>query len=710
MSADPEMDEIVQEFLAESAEGLDLLERELVELERSGSDPERLAAIFRVLHTLKGNSSVLGFGQVQSIAHAGEDLLGRLREGSVAMTSEMAGGLLAVVDALRERVANIKRCGDEGGADPAAVVRRLEHLLEPTAQSAAAPGPAEQTNAVAASPGERLDAEPIRVRVDVDLLDHLMDLCGELVLARNQLVRLAGAAQARSGLQTALQRLKAITAQLQDAVMQARLQPIGILWDKFPRLLRDLALQCGKQITVELEGSQTELDRALVETVRDPLTHIVRNAVDHGIEPPEQRLRAGKPAEGKLRLRAWHEGGRICIEVSDDGAGVDFLRVRECAVERGLIAADRAAQMSETEAIQLLFAPGFSTSGQVSNLSGRGVGLDVVKTNIERIGGRIELRSVAGRGTTVELCLPLTVLAMPALLVTSGEQRFAVPHAKLREVVRLESGDALPGVEQVCGAPVFRNHGRLLPLCFLDDVLRLPRQRRSTLHVLVLQGTTGPFGLVVDDVEDSEDLIAKPISRRLNPSGGFAGAAILSQGEVILIVDAAGVAELAGLLPLDNFVAAEGALDAPADDDDAAESWLLCESAGGTRLAVPLSAVVRLEEVSRGSIERLHRGEVMRYESGLVPLVRTGDLPGRTGDGRDSIPVVVLAEGERRAALAVERIEDIVDEAIQALGGTDRLLAGPVVIQKRPADLLNVPELFASLERAAGSPPAADGV
>ena len=372
----------------------------------------------------------------------------------------------------------------------------------------------------------------------------MMNLVGELVLARNQVLHSA-LRQSDASFANAAQRLKSVTSGLQESVMKARMQPIGKLWNKLPRLVRDMAAQCGKQIAIEMKGSEIELDRTILEAMKDPLTHILRNAIDHGIESPERRAEAGKTAAGHVSLSAFHEGGRVHVEISDDGAGINLPRVRERAAERGLITAQQAASMNEQELTRLVFTPGFSTAETVTNLSGRGVGLDVVKTNIERIGGIVDLQSVTGQGTTLKINLPLTLAVLPALIVSSGGERFAIPQASLIELVRLEPKQEPNAIEHVYGAAVYRWRDGLLPLVFLDCELQLPPQNTEATYVVVLEAGAQQFGLVVDAISDTEEIVIKPLGRQLRGLACFAGAAILGDGRVALILDVAGVAQLA---------------------------------------------------------------------------------------------------------------------------------------------------------------------
>lgn len=346
------------------------------------------------------------------------------------------------------------------------------------------------------------------IRVDVGQLDKLMNLVQELVLARNQILQFS-TSQKDSAFLNTTQRLNLITTELQEGVMKARMQPIDNVWNKFPRVVRDLTIACGKQVSVEMEGKDTELDKTIIEAIKDPLTHLIRNSIDHGIETPKERVAAGKPTEGRLFLRAFHEGGQVNIEISDDGAGINVDRVKRKAVERGLITPEQASRMSEREAVNLIFLPGFSTAEKVTNVSGRGVGMDVVKTNIEKTGGMVDVQNAQGQGTTIRINIPLTLAIIPALIVTSGGDRYAIPQISLLKLVRLEGDEATKGIEMIHGAPVYRLRGRLLPLVYLNKELGTAAAedgstpKNDVSNIVVLQADGNQFGLIVDEVNDT---------------------------------------------------------------------------------------------------------------------------------------------------------------------------------------------------------------
>src|ERR1700722_3870332 len=478
---------IVQDFLVESHENLDRLDRELVGLEKNPKDKDALAGVFRTIHTIKGTCGFLGFNKLEKVAHVGENLLTRLRDGQLTLNPACTTALLSMVDAVRQMLKEIESTGQDGEIDYAELretLTRLQHPIlgdagsVPRAEAPPAPDDSKaeekvENTATLPKPAALREAvAPETIRVGVNLLDKLMTLVGELVLARNQLLQISNTVE-DTGLQAVSQRMNLIATELQEELMKTRMQPIGNIWAQFPRTVRDVALGCGKEVEIEMEGKETELDKTIIEAIKDPLTHLVRNSVDHGIELPEVRLQAGKPRAGRLILRAFHEGGQVNIEISDDGAGLSGDRIRKKAVERGVVTAEQAARMSEREVFNLIFLPGFSTAEKVTNVSGRGVGMDVVKTNVEKIGGLVDVQSTRVQGTTVRVKIPWTLAIIPALVVTCGGDRYAIPQVSLIELVRLKADEVGKGIELVHGSPVYRLRGRLLPLVYLSRELKL---------------------------------------------------------------------------------------------------------------------------------------------------------------------------------------------------------------------------------------------
>jgi len=758
-----ENDELVQEFLIESHENLDRLDQEFVELEQDPGNREVLGGIFRTIHTIKGTSGFLAFGQLEKLTHVGENLLSQLRDGSLDLTSEMTSALLAMVDAVREMLAAIEATGSEGDGDYSELIERIRRLDDAPASAAeteaavsseadeaptgdgrdaaeapvsgvdgfAASRPAAEGRGPAAHDGSGADAaartpaeppvpttsardagEPAAkagsrgsiadtsLRVDVGQLDKLMNLVGELVLARNQILQHSLALSDGTFLATC-QRLNLITTELQEGVMKTRMQPIGTVWNKFPRVVRDLAAACQKKIQVEMEGKDTEVDKTILESIKDPLTHIVRNSCDHGIETPQERLAAGKPETGTIRLRAYHEGGHVNIEVADDGRGLDPGKIKAKALEKGVVGRAQADQLSDRDLVNLIFAPGFSTAAQVSNVSGRGVGMDVVRTNIEKIGGTVDVQSSAGRGTTLSVKIPLTLAIIPALVVTARGERFAIPQVSLLELVRLEGESLESGIETVGAAQVYRLRGNLLPLVRLDRELGLedrpgveapPADELDVLNIVVVQAADRSFGLVVDDVHDTEEIVVKPLGAQLKNVSLFAGATIMGDGRVALILDVLGMAQRARVVE----EASRGAhRDVATDDESAGERQTLLVFRLGVdhRMAIPLSLVSRLEEIERDAMESAGDRQVVQYRDQIMPLVFLSELFGVPAAGGEAEPLQVVVHnlGGRSVGLVVDEILDVVEDVVhvERCGGSAELV-GSGVVQRNVTDLVDV--------------------
>jgi two-component system chemotaxis sensor kinase CheA len=564
------------------------------------------------------------------------------------------------------------------------------------------------TEAAAGSDAGRRGVADSTIRVDVDLLDELMLLVGELVLTRNQIVQYVGRSN-DTDLVRASQRLNLIASELQEGVMKTRMQPIDHIWSKLPRVVRDLGLQCGKTVRLEMEGRETELDKTLLEAVKDPLTHLVRNSVDHGIESPEDRVKAGKPAEGVLTLRAKHESGQVVVEVADDGAGIDPARVGAKAVERGVITADALTRMGPQDILQLIFLPGFSTAAAVTNVSGRGVGMDVVKTNIEQIGGTIEVESQPGEGTVCRLRIPLTLAIVPALTVECAGDRYAIPQISLQELVALDAEKAATAVEEVGGAPVYRLRGELLPLVRLTDVLGLPSDRHDGHVVIaVLRSEGRRFGLVVDRVINTEEIVVKAVGGQLKQIGLYSGATVLGDGTVALILDVQALSRRALRTETSERQESREAAIAAASNERDRQRMLLAAIGGGRRVAIPLDTVTRLEQVRAEAVEKVGNREVVQYRGAILPMVRLDRHLGAYGEtDREVLEVIVYSDHGRSVAIVVEEILDIVDgEAAVRSDIDDMGLLGSAVLGDKVTELLDVRAAILAADPAFYSVPA----
>jgi two-component system chemotaxis sensor kinase CheA len=693
-----EDEEILLAFLEESRENLDQLDRDLVLLESRPGDDELLARVFRVVHTLKGTCGFLGLTRLETLAHAGEDVLGALRAHDLTLSPELTTTLLRLVDTVRSVLAALESTSTEPDDEHAPLIAELRAHLPTTAAPATAP------EAVAAPAEEAVvvPATESTVRVEVAVLDTLMNLVGELVLTRNRIGELA--AQDDDGpLSAPFRELRAVAGSLQDSVMTARLQPIGTITGKHRRIARDLATGLGKQVRVELEGEDVGVDKAVNEALKDPLLHLVRNAVDHGIELPEERAAAGKPVVGTLRIRAFHEGGRVHVEVSDDGRGVDPAMLRSRAVADGVLTEEEAAALSEPEAYDLMFRAGMSTREEVTSLSGRGVGMDVVRTAVEQVGGSVDVASTPGQGSLFRLNVPLTLAIMPVLVTWCGGSRFAIPQVHLREVVHLSDGQIVDDVE---GARLLRLRGRLVPLVELDDRLNLTtgREDRDGLVVVLVETDGRRFGIVVDDVVDTIDAVVKPLPRLLRRINVFAGSTILGDGAPCLILDLLALAALSGIAVTtgedDDVEGTAGATDA--------SSLLLATGLDGGRLAVRISSIRRLESFSAVDVERSGDADVVQYRDEILPLVRVADLlPERREVERvpradrqtDQLPAIVCNTSVGPVGFLVGSIDDMVQEpAVPRQPASRRGVEACVVIQGRVAELLDIEALASAAD------------
>lgn len=865
---------IISEFLAESYESLNQLDQDLVDLEAHPSEKTLLESIYRTVHTIKGTCGFLGFTQLESIAHVGESMLRNLIDGDLDMTPDIANSLLAMVDAVREILSNIEDNHSEGNLDYSGLVDLIAHLhsggnpetpkihsqkvgkeettvtpekpaadspsgslferlsgqntidtlidkffdkvladkrvnhffegvdterlrnkqksywafafggearytgqslqeahqplmdkglanehfeamigilketlcemdipghlvqeavqialstrgeilgaprgepvesvpasdpaakipelkeLKPRVVSDRRSGNAEAEKAFLATHTERRtggDRRSETIRVGVDLLDRLMNLVGELVLARNQMIQFAVTEPDPSFRATA-QHLDQLTSELQEGVMKTRMQPIGNIWNKFPRVVRDLASLCGKKVHLEMEGKDTELDKTLIEAIKDPLTHIVRNSVDHGIEMPEERVAKGKNPEGRLSLRAYHEGGQINIEIVDDGGGIDPEKIKTKALSKNLITPQEADRLSDREFLNLIFTPGFSTAETVSNLSGRGVGMDVVKANIERIGGTVDIQSKVGQGTILKIQMPLTLAIIPALIVACGTFRYAIPQVNLVELVGLESIEGEAPIEYIQGSPVYRLRGNLLPLVYLNEILHIEsKPNSSTVNIAVLQTGSCHFGLVVDGINDTEEIVVKPLGKQLENLDIYAGATIMGDGKVVLILDAKGVAKKAHVLEQESRNHIRKDESEQEEGKSADRQALLVFSPGNeTRMAVPLSKVARLEEFNLSLLENSDGKQVIQYRGDIMPVIFLSDVFDIKTSRKetDILRVIVYTDQGRSVGVVVDKIIDIVEEVVTLKEGlVGRGLLGSTVVQDKVTDLLDV--------------------
>ncbi|MGA4551777.1 chemotaxis protein CheW [Methylorubrum aminovorans] len=757
------MDDLLREFLVESAEHLDTVDAELVRFEQDPNNQQILRNIFRLVHTIKGTCGFLGLPRLEALAHAAETLMGRFRDG-YPVSGASVTLILATLDRLKAILADLEATGSEPAGADADLIGALEAMASDEAPAPAAPPPppalpelppiverelkpgevsledlerafmeapgpddfpaapafeapepvleapepvfesAHEPEAPAAVPdrpaapaaegGEGPIAKVQTIRVNVDTIEHLMTMVSELVLTRNQLLEIARRHE-DSGYKVPLQRLSHVTAELQEGVMKTRMQPIGNAWQKLPRVVRDLSAELGKGIDLVMSGAETELDRQVLDVIKDPLTHMVRNSADHGIEATKDRLKAGKPARGSIRLSAYHEGGTITIEIADDGKGLDLAAIRKKAIERNFAPAADIERMTDAQVAKFIFHAGFSTAKAITSVSGRGVGMDVVKTNIETIGGVVDIATELGKGTTFTIKIPLTLAIVSALIVKAGEQRYAVPQIAVLELVRVDpkgENKSANSIERIHGAPVLRLRERLLPIVTLDGLMR----GQATVEegeivesgfVVVAQVGRQRFGVLVDEVFHTEEIVVKPMSSKLRHIPLFAGNTILGDGAVVLIVDPNGVAKLVGQSAQSGAATETEAEEVEAGDAKA--TLLVFKGGAGGFKAVPLSLVTRLEEVDASKIEHLGGRPLIQYRGRLMPLVPAD--PGIEIRSEGNQALVVFSDGDRAMGLVVDEIVDIVEERLDIEISADRSdLIGSAVLRGRATDIINI--------------------
>ncbi|MEH2550832.1 two-component system chemotaxis sensor kinase CheA [Bradyrhizobium sp. AZCC 2262] len=776
------MDDLLREFLTETSESLDTVDNQLVRFEQDPSDAKILDNIFRLVHTIKGTCGFLGLPRLEALAHAGETLMGKFRDGmpvkaeavtlilsSIDRIKEILAGLEAtetepegtdedLIEKLHAMAEGAKHAAAEPVAAPVPVVAAppvqpaitqevakgtlvdqvLERPLRPgevslddlerafretETEAAPAPKPAPVPVAKPAAPAakpaatvpeakeiakETAKAKPAKraavadtdvqeadkianqsIRVNVDTLEHLMTMVSELVLTRNQLLEISRRNE-DTEFKVPLQRLSNVTAELQEGVMKTRMQPIGNAWQKLPRIVRDLSGELGKQIELEMHGADTELDRQVLDLIKDPLTHMVRNSADHGLETPAERLASGKGEQGTIRLSAYHEGGHIIICIADNGRGLNTERIKAKALQNGLVSEAELEKMTEAQIHKFIFAPGFSTAAAVTSVSGRGVGMDVVRTNIDQIGGTIDIKSVAGEGSSVTIKIPLTLAIVSALIVEAAGDRFAIPQLSVVELVRARANSE-HRIERIKDTAVLRLRNKLLPLMHLKKLLKIDDGSSSDPEngfIVVTQVGSQTFGIVVDGVFHTEEIVVKPMSTKLRHIDMFSGNTILGDGAVIMIIDPNGIAKALGASGSSAHEMADEASAAHAIGGEQLTSLLVFRAGSSQPKAVPLGLVTRLEEIATDKIELSNGRYMVQYREQLMPLVQ---MTGVTVQTQGSQPILVFADDGRSMGLVVDEIIDIVEERlhIEVAGQQDGIL-GSAVIKGQATEVIDV--------------------
>jgi two-component system, chemotaxis family, sensor kinase CheA len=763
------MDDLLREFLTETSESLDTVDNQLVRFEQEPNNAKILDNIFRLVHTIKGTCGFLGLPRLEALAHAGETLMGKFRDG-MPVTAEAVTLILGSIDRIKEILGGLEATEAEPEGNDQDLIVQLHQMVErgmaamAASPEAAAPAPAEPAPEKPAAgagtltfqvlerelrPGEvSLDelerafretapevAPPVAkvvapapkaesnpqaapdkaskstakkaktvveadagesdrvanqsIRVNVDTLEHLMTMVSELVLTRNQLLEISRRNE-DTEFKVPLQRLSNVTAELQEGVMKTRMQPIGNAWQKLPRIVRDLSGELHKQIELEMHGADTELDRQVLDLIKDPLTHMVRNSADHGLETTAERAAAGKPETGTIRLSAYHEGGHIIICIADNGRGLNTERIKAKALQNGLITEAELEKLTEAQIHKFIFAPGFSTAAAITSVSGRGVGMDVVRTNIDQIGGTIDIKSVAGEGSSVTIKIPLTLAIVSALIVEAAGDRFAIPQLSVVELVRARANSE-HRIERIKDTAVLRLRNKLLPLMHLKKLLKIDDGSSSDPEngfIVVTQVGNQTFGIVVDGVFHTEEIVVKPMSTKLRHIAMFSGNTILGDGAVIMIIDPNGIAKALGA---SSNAAHEIADENAAHRANAAEqltSLLVFRAGSNQPKAVPLGLVTRLEEIAAEKIELSNGRSMVQYREQLMPLVQMNGVSVRTSGSQ---PILVFADDGRSMGLVVDEIIDIVEERLHIeVAGSSEGILGSAVIKGQATEVIDV--------------------
>lgn len=676
---DPALQELVAEIDEISARVTGLIQLS----ETTQLNPTQIDALYRDVHTLKGSCLLFGFADMGALAHELETKMEPVRKGYVQLKDVGVDRLLKAFDLFgefsrshmtamspqfKEKVQQMTdsfKNGAKSAPTQAPVAAAPVQSPQPTTPLATVTTVPSSSNNPPPAAGN--DEANSTVRVPVALLDNLMTMMSEMVLVRNQVLQISNNSDDLEFLNLS-QRLDVVTSELQSEVMKTRMQPIGNVLSKFQRVVRDLAKELNKRIDLVLEGTETEMDKSLIEAIKDPLTHIIRNACDHGLETIDERRAAGKAENGQILVRSFHEGGQVVIQITDNGRGLNRDKLIKKAIEKGIISQEKALKMTDREAHDLIFAAGFSTAANVTNISGRGVGMDVVRTNIEKIGGRVELKSELGKGMTLSLKIPLTLAIVPAMIIKSGNEKYAIPQVKLVELVRVENNADSEGekIEYIQGKPVYRLRGKLLPLVILGEVLDPNLKKEGTTYnIVVLNADNRYFGLVVDEIHDTADIVVKPLSRFLKNLAVYSGATVLGDGSVSLILDVIGLAkfaQLTGSRPVEDETVLL-AREAMSDQQE----FLFCKVGAPTVHGLPLAVVHRLEEFQWADIQMSGEIPVVQYREQLLPIMSIHEYLGygkfdivNLSQTYPTCKTVVIKKNTKLYALQVHEILDVI--------------------------------------------------
>ena len=731
------MDDLLQEFLAETTDYLTQLDQDIVTLEQAPDTAGLIDKIFRIIHTIKGTCGFIGLSRLEAVSHATENVLGKFRDKTLPVTPDAVSVTLEGIDAIREIVDVLKETAAEPAGDDRALIARLNACADgqaadaapesdetalwgdeedpsihveasesgiqdqnenpdddevDTASRNAAAQPSVDTANSPTSPNPSSASQSIQtIRVNLDLLDDLMTIVSELVLTRNQLLQIART-EGESPFDMGLQKLNLNVSELQEGIMKTRMQPIGAAWEKFPRVVRDLSKELGKQVKLDMSGQETELDRQVLELIRDPLTHMVRNAIDHGIEDPKTRKKSGKPEAGTLALSAYHEGGHIIIDISDDGKGLDCKKIGAKAVSNGLLTEAELKARPESQILQLIFAPGLSTAEKVTAVSGRGVGMDVVRSNIEKIGGSVDVQSKPGKGSRFRVKIPLTLAIVSSLIVEASGHNYAIPQINITEIIRVGSTHAHK-LEWVREQPVLRLRDKLVPLIDLCRLFKLDPENhtetRQDGYAVIMRIGYSTFGIVVDTVKDTEEIVVKRVSPLLSNISYFSGNTILGDGSVVMILDPNGIAREIG----ETRVDAEQAAKAEAARRREAERirMLVFQTYDQVPKAVPVSMIGRIEKFPADKVEISENQQCIQYRGSLMPIYSFSGVP-FDSSVYDHCNVLVFRDDKgHHTGLHVSKIIDIVEDVldVKSSQGHEGIL-GSAIIQGQVTEVIDL--------------------
>lgn len=703
--------QLLKTFLAEVREHLEMIDHGLISLENDPGNDSILSLIFRSFHTIKGSTGYFGFKNLETIAHTCESLLNTIRDKKIAAKTELISYLLESVDAIRDITDKIEKEGQEGESDYGSLINQVKNLslinnlesnqLEKREENNKNSSISDQESKDSNKSQVKINEAEQTIRVNLVVLEKLMELVGELVLNRNEIHQLMTSKKIDI-LQNSVQKLNRITTDLQQQILKTRMQPISTALSPLRRIVRDLSLLCNKKVDLVLEGQETELDRSLIEAIKDPLIHLVRNAIDHGIESIEDRKKLKKPEISRLIIRSLSINGQVVIEVTDDGCGLDLQAIKEKAIRRNLITLDQANQISEKEIVNLLFISGFSTRDIVSSISGRGVGLDVVKTNIQKIGGTIDTESTKGVYTTFRLKIPMTIAIMPALIIKVQNHQLAIPQNSVIELIQTRTNSQEPTIETINEQRTYRLRGKLLPLIYLGEILNKSQKSLDLNYphnIVVLNSNGNLFGVVVDKIHDTQEIVVKPLSEFLKNISIYSGTTTMGDGSIALILNVDEIAKISGIL----FSEVYKDIISIQSISETQTLYLIMRSNANNRMAIPLNQIVRLEKIPLNNIEKVGNTFVIQYRSGILPIFYLHEFISTSGAKNSPKPnnfnallwVIIVHHNSDLIGIIVEGVIDIVEISNLTLVPPIRAnVLGTAIVKEYVTEFLDVSAIF----------------